>query len=560
MTLVQQATAEGDVAWVNASGLEVTPALETAVDRVARQVASWVDETQGRSRSHLFDRSAYATPRDPYQVMRVAKGAVENDDVVGSVADAIEGYMFHQGMKWEAENEDDADVFNQISRDLNLDHQLRIWNREEFTYSQVVIGLWWGQRSYTVRGKTQKGNKKRSKYDIACPVAMTFLDPLKVVPLPPGPFGQDRLAWHASRGEYADYAAMSAGMRPFDPVMSEFFAGMVTGLSQETRSLLASWRIDPSRLIYLNPRNVFRHTRTKAPYEAFPSVRLKSIFPQLDLKQQLMEADRVSLVGAANYILLVKKGVKDDPATQEELDNLNAGMKTLAKLPVIVGDHRLEIEIITPEQQWTLDHEKYDTLDSRILSRTLGTLTAGSSSVGERSTGSISPGTSVGRMLQSRRDMMARTIEAEIARAIVEHPMNVNAFDEAPSLAFTQRNIQVVSDVEFAQQVMALRTQKEISRESTLDYFGFDQATEAQRREMEEERFDDIFQTQVPFSAGGPGGPSGQEGPNGAGEDPSVSGARGGRPQGGGQSAQSPQAQTRRRSNGGSNPSTGGTR
>lgn len=554
MTLVQMPTAEAGVVWVNAAGVEVTPGMRSEVDRLARQVASWVDDTQGRGKSHLFDRTAYATPTNPFDMMRVAKGAVENDDVVGAVADAVEGYLLHQGFKWEAANEEDADVFNQISRDLNLDAQLRTWNREEFQFSQVVVGLWWGTRQYTVRGKTEAGTKRKKKYDIACPVAMTFLDPLKVVPLPPGPFGQDRLAWHASRDEYSEYVAMTDGMRPFDPVMSEFFAGRVTGLSMEAKSQLAAWKINPERLIWLNPRNVFRHTRTKAPYEPFPAVRLKSVFPLLDLKQQQMEADRVSLVGAANYILLVKKGIKDDPASQEELDNLNAGMKTLAKLPVIVGDHRLEIEIITPDQQYTLDHEKYDTLDSRILSRTLGTLTAGSSSVGERSTGAISPGTSVGRMLQSRRDMMKRTIESEIARAIVDHPYNVGKFDEEPNLSFTQRNITVVSDVEFAQQVMALRTQKEISRESTLDYFGFDQATEAQRREMEEERFDDIFQTEVPFSGGGPGG---QGGPNGAGEDPTVSGARGGRPQGGGQSPQSPQAQTKRRSNGGSNPSTG---
>lgn len=551
MTLVQRTTAEHQVSWVNASGVEVSPALEREVDRVARQVASWVDETQGRSKSHLFDRSAYATPRNPFDMMRVAKGAVENDDVVGAVADAVEGYLFHQGFKWEAENAEDADIFNQISRDLNLDSQMRTWNREELQYSQAVIGLWWGVRQYTVRGKTEGGTKRKKKYDVACPVAMTFLDPLKVVPLPPGPFGQDRLAWHASRDEYSEYVAMHDGMRPFDPVMSEFFAGRVTGLSHELKGMLSSWQINPERLIWLNPRNVFRHTRTKAPYEPFPTNRLKSVFPLLDLKQQLMEADRVSLVGAANYILLVKKGTKDDPASQEELDNLNAGMKTLAKLPVIVGDHRLEIEIITPDQQYTLDHEKYDTLDARILSRTLGTLTAGSSSVSDRSAGSISPGTSVGRMLQSRRDMMKRTVEAEIARAIVDHPYNVGKFDEEPNLSFTQRNISIVSDIEFAQQVMALRTQKEISRESTLDYFGFDQATEAQRREMEEERFDDIFQTQVPFSAGGaPGQPGGEV------EDPSISGARGGRPKGGGDSAQSPQAQTKRRSNGGGNPST----
>ena len=140
-----------------------------------------------------------------------------------------------------------------------------------------------------------------------------------------------------------------------------------------------------------------------------------------------------------------------------------------------------------------------------------------------------------------------------------ETPTNLgNSVDvlEAIKVGLIEQDVQVVSDIEFAAQVMALRTQKEISRESTLDYFGFDQATEAMRRELEEELYDDIFQTQVPFST--PNGP-GQQGPNGGPVDPSVSGAQGGRPPGGGTSPQSPQAQTKRRSKTGRNPSTGGS-
>ena len=212
MSLVPIGTAESNVQWVNASGVEVTDQLQGTVDRLARQLSSWVRDTQGVGRPHIFDRSAYATPNNPFDLMRVAKGAVDNDDVVGAVADAVEGYLLHQGFKWEAENADDADVFNQISRDLDLDGQLRTWNREEFTYSQLVVGLWWGYRKYTVRGKTDTGKRKKKTYDVACPVAMTFLDPLKVVPLPPGPFGQDRLAWHASRDELADYVSTTSSV------------------------------------------------------------------------------------------------------------------------------------------------------------------------------------------------------------------------------------------------------------------------------------------------------------------------------------------------------------
>lgn len=547
MTLVQRTTESG-TAWVNASGLEISDQLDGTIDRLQRQLSSWVDRTQGRTRSHLFDRSAYVAPNDPYSTIRVAREAARNDDIVGTVLDVAEGLMFHQGFKWEADDPDDADVFNQLARDLDLDSQLRTWMRSEFTDAQVVVGLWWANRSYRVRGSGKGGRARRKDYDIAAPVAMTFLDSLRVVPLPPGPFGQDRLAWHATRGEYADYTAMVDGAAAFDPLMREFFNGPVTGLSREISAQLTSWSIDPNRLIWLNPRTVFRHTLTKSPWEPFPDNRLRRTFIHLDLKQQLLEAERVSLVGAANYLLLVKKGSKDDPASQEELDNLNEGMKTLAKLPVIVGDHRLDIEIITPAQDHVLNADKHRVLDERILSATLMSLAA-TGGTGQRDHGALTSGTAVARTLQSRRHMMRRAIERELARAIVEHPYNVGKFGTAPSLAFIQRNIQTVSDTEFATQVMALRTQKEISRESTLDYFGFDQATEAQRRELEEEVYDDIFKTQVPFAAAD-------------GTPPSATGTQGGRPDGGGDAAESPQARTRPRSkNGtGSNPSTGGPR
>ena len=563
-----QDTSEANIGWINASG-QSNGVVSEAVAPIARELANWVSSVQGRSRSTLFDRAAYVAPDNPYKMMRVASQAVTNDDVVGGVCDVTEGLMF-QGIKWESEEPDDADVFNQINRDLNLDDFARQWHREEFKYAQVVVGVWWGKRSYTVRGRTQvedtgaepvvdpatgmskpkmkQGPKRRKKYEIACPVALTFLDPTKVVPLSPGPFGQDRLAWHATESELAAYSASMDGQF-MDPLMQEFFAGKVTGLSKDEEAELAKWSIDPKRLIWLNPRNVFRYCRTKMTYERFPENRLRSVFPLLDLKQQLLEADRVNLVGAANYILLVKKGDKDDPADQTELDNLRENFKVVAKLPVIVGDHRLNIEIITPDQQFVLDADKYDTLDRRILSRTLGALTI--SSDGQRNESTLTVARGVARLLETRRHMMKRALEKEIARAVCDHPFNAGKFESEPNLTFTPRNVQLDADSTVVQQIMALRTQKEISRETVLEYFGFDQATEAQRREYEEASgMDNIFQTQVPFNS-----PLNQ-GPNGGPVASQVSGAQGGRPAGGGRSKQSPQGTKPKTSSG--NPKTGG--
>ena len=527
------ATSASGARYVNLAGVP-TEIAESAVNRVGRELASWVESTRGKP--SLYNRTAFVPSDNPYTVMATAKAAVENDDVIGGVCDVTEGLML-QGVKWESDKPGDADIFNQIARDLNLDQFVRQWHREEFTYSQVVVGIWWGKKTYKERGETESGRKKKRSVTIDCPVGITILDPQKVIPLPPGPFGQDRLAWSATRDEAEGEAWMS------DAVMQQFISGRAILTDHEKKQItkLVS-NIDVNHLLMLNPERVFRHCRTKMPYEQFAVPRLKSTFPLLDMKQQLMESDRINLVGAANYILLVRQGTDESPAQQEELDNLNENFETVAKLPVVISDHRLSIDIITPDQEHTLSAAKYDTIDRRLISRVLGALTVASS--GQRNESTLTVARGVARLLENRRHMMKRDLEMHIARKVIE--ANPHAFEGEPNMAFTPRNVQLDADSQIVQAVLALRTQKELSRETVLEFFGFDQSVEAVRREYEESSgMDDIFKTQVPFAAGGMGGDS---------EEPrssQVDGARGGRPVGGGDTKQSPGKQARPRTGNG---------
>jgi hypothetical protein len=90
---------------------------------------------------------------------------------------------------------------------------------------------------------------------------------------------------------------------------------------------------------------------------------------------------------------------------------------------------------------------------------------------------------------------------------------------------------------------------REISRESLLEFFGFDQEAEALRMELEELMYDDTFKSQVPFSAPGQGGApqdgdnSGDEGTPPAAQG--AAGAQGGRPKGGGKTSQNVTKTTR---------------
>jgi hypothetical protein len=158
---------------------------------------------------------------------------------------------------------------------------------------------------------------------------------------------------------------------------------------------------------------------------------------------------------------------------------------------------------------------------------------------------------------------MKREIEKHIARAIVNHPDNAGIFDEEPNLVFTPRNIQLDSDAQIIQAIMELRQMNELSRESTLEYFGFDETAEALRVQFEEDSgLNDIFKSVVPFSSPALEGKQGDSGaeadagePAGGTSTPGAAGRQGGRPTGGGTSKKSVQGRVKPQSGNG-NPST----
>lgn len=557
---------------------DVQIAAEAPMREVAALMSRWIDNARNAAgRSTMFDRGIYTPPDNPYDEMRAARHACRYDSIVSGVAEVTEAYAF-QGVKWESSNADDADVFNQLSIVMNLDDVIRKMWHEEYVVGQFVAAKLWGQHEFTVRGKSKGGNARKKTYKVWAPSQIRILDAAKVVPIGMGPLGGEGLAWQATPGEIGYYTSSYQG-ETIDPLMASFFDGAYQPGFEEAGEL-GMLGVNVARLLVMNPQWVFRHTLTKPDYERFPDIRMKSIFGLLDLKQQLLQADRAALIGAANYILLIRKGLPSEPAQSEEIEALKTGYNFIAKMPVIISDHRLSIDIISPKVDLVLNPEKYDTLDQRILARLLGTLSVGTPNAG-RSETQITLAPSVAKVMENRRHMLKRTLELEVARAIVKHPRNRGLFNSEPNLVYTPRNVGLATDPGYVQALLALRTQREISRETILEYFGLDESVEAMRMEMEAEMYDDIFKTEIPYAAGAPSdavdpaldkgasppvitppvtkdGPnrnagtgsmpaSGQpstglqkKGPNGTAESPKVSGARGGRPVGGGKSTASP--------------------
>jgi hypothetical protein len=510
--------------------------LPESMRQIATQLTNWVQDTRslaGRTNS-LFDRHKYVSTDNPYDQMITARRAARDDDVVSGAAETTEG-MALQGIKWEHSDWETQDIFNQMATEQDLDSVIRRMWREEFSTGCFVVAFYWDFGEFKVRGKSDKGNKRRSTKRVWYPRKVTLLDPTRVVPVGMLAFGQERLAWRATRNEIAAFNAIALG-KYRDEIMELYYDGQYVVRDPDEQIELTRLRVDTSRLLLMDEELVRRHTLTKSDYERFAPVRLQSVFRLLDLKQQQMDADRAELVGAANYILLVKKGSKEQPGQPEEITNLRENYATLARIPVIFSDHRLEIEIISPKRDLTLQGEKYATLDGAIAARLLNVFSPPNSHSGQRTDTSLTLGRTISRSMENRRHMIRRFIEREMARAVVEHPKNAGIFEEGtPSLAFSPPRIQLEDASAVAQSVLALRTQREISRESVLEFFGFDQEVEAMRRELEKARFDDIFQTIVPFSS-----PNMNQSGGSVPADQAGAGAQGGRPTGGGKPTQNP--------------------
>lgn len=533
---------------INDSGLPMNEVMGAMSKEPAlAALVKWTSQTQGsgspeRRRGSLWDRDRWITPSNPLQQMMMAYEAAENDDVVSTVVESTEALAFSK-MGITTDDEDEEDIWNQIAADLDMDSRLReIW-RELFVVSQCYMAVWWDRKSYKVSGKTEKGiTRKKTFENLLVPTGITVLDPLKVIPVGNFLFNKEQLCYVADRTESDPIDSFLAGEPDaYDPVIANLIIAKYEPDFRE-RKQLGNLGVDVNRLYVMNPRAVFRLTATRPQYNRFASVRMKSVFEILDLKHQLRQMDRATLIGGTNFIILIKKGSDKLPAQPEEIANLQMQVRTVANVPILVGDHRLSVEIITPKQDHTLDAQKYAGLDMRIQARLYGTIMQQSTS-GRSADDSIKVARVIARGLESRRLMMRRSIEANI----LDLCFKANDQFTAPAkLRFYPKRIALDFDPALASYLLDLFQNGALSRESILAEVDYDEAEEARKRQVEKDKYDKIFAPTVlpPGSPGaGPGAPAQPDAP----ADPKSAGrTRGGNRNGGGSARGTGQGQAPR--------------
>jgi hypothetical protein len=471
------------------------------------QMVKWSITTHGEGRGGgrigtMFQRDRYVTPERLFEQFRVAYDAVDSDDVVGGVCDSSEALAFNR-LSFTALEEDEEDIWNQILFDLNLEDRLREMWRELFTCSQFYAVTWWGTKSYKVRGKTESGVKRKKTFDnLTVPLAITILDPTKVVPIGNLMFNQEQLAYIADRTEVDMLDAAVLNMPEADPISRQIIVAKYSPPDMERRNL-AKLGINADWLYILNPKFVWRHTLTRSQYERFAKVRMKGCFEILDLKHQLRQMDRAHLIGGTNFIILIRKGTDHLPAKPEEVNQLRGQVTMVSQMPIMVGDHRLSVDIVTPKMDVTLSADKYSVLDARLTTRLWGMFFVHGGIGQPRSDDSLKMAKVVSRSLESRRQALRRRLERQIVMpTVLANP----GLETVPSLRFHPSRIDLNFDPATQTFIQDARDRGDLSRDSYLGELDFDQEWEAVKREREARDYDDIFtQTNVPFSAPGPG-------------------------------------------------------
>ncbi len=484
---------------VNDSGLATSDVIDAVgLDhKMLASVMRWSNEVRPTSRhGSLFDRDRFVSPAGTFGKIRVARDAM-SDDIVGGAADATESLAF---------GEREQDRWNQWAGDINLDELLRSWWRTLWTDSQAVLACWWGQKTYRARGTGEAGRPAREQPTVTVPLRISILDTLKVTPVGTLMFGMERLAYIATREEAMRFdeilglaaeprrAGEPAPERQRDDIVERLIIGRYDAPLEEKR-VLREEGVDPTYLYELDPTSVFRHTLTRGTgWQRFADVRMEGVFASLDQKNLLRQMDRTHLLGGINFIILIKKGSKEKPGTPAEINSLAANAQTLVRLPVMVTDHRVEIEIVKPPLDGILDQEKYRLLNGDIAARLLQTLVLPSSNNDQDP---LKLGKLIAEGLESRRRMMKRSFEKHVLALIVERNQ---AFTSRPKLKYRPSQISLTFDSAWASFVFDARMANELSRDTFLGEFGFDQADEGRQREREAEKWDKIFKTQVPHS------------------------------------------------------------
>lgn len=471
----------------------------------------------------LLARTPFRVPKDIIEEIRLARTVAEtDDDVQAAIAQQI-STAYRDGMQHQHTDEQTQGFFNAWAEDQNLDGLLKEMHREYLISSQVTtLSLFVRKRLSFV----PDGTETEVNGQLAVPmIGILPAENMRVIST--DLFGNGTLAFEVVNDDMQRWLdeffnprttpARKYQMQQAEPVMAAVFTGRVEVPWNDPDLTIAG------KVLYtLNDQMVKRTTMPKGA-SAYPRPLLTSNFALLEAKRLLNVMDYALLQGGTNYIVVAKVGSDKLPGQQPEVDNLMNQVRVASRSGVLVGDHRIDIEIITPELKELLNPEKRKLVGRKItqaLLRIPEQVTGDGGTEGIKAEMTLTGNTVTG----DRRDMR-RHLENGPYRQIVKR--NPSRFKKAaPTIWFPP--IILTDSKDFYDAVLKTRDRGDIPRKWSVEMLGFNfEAGVEQRKREQAAGLDELMVPgNVPFSdpsqgpqdnnTGRPPGSSPNNGRNGA--------------------------------------------
>jgi hypothetical protein len=246
---------------------------------------------------------------------------------------------------------------------------------------------------------------------------------------------------------------------------------------------------------------VHRSTFPKGAWR-YPRPLLTRNLPLLEAKRLLNVMDHALLQGSISFIVLAKKGDEKKPATQAELTNLYGIVQRASRSGVLIGDHRINLEVIQPDLGAMLDPDR-----RRLLGRKLSQALLRVPEFGSDETGmAVQTFTNVAQaVMTDDRNLVVGHLHRYIWRECMKRNTAVFGRSDRP-LIWTPMIILQGLDF-WTQYLLKLYDRGDLPRKYMVAFGGYDyQSVMAQKQREVQGGHDEIFTPPpVPYSAPGQG-------------------------------------------------------
>jgi hypothetical protein len=443
------------------------------------------------SEGSLLARSRFRTPANVYDEITLSRELADRDDDVRAVIGLMVAVAFSDGMENHHPDEKTVTLFNGLAAYMNLDAVLKRMYREYLIAQQVTtVSL------FTRRQSVGVGNEGDTESMVAPLIGVLPSERIRTIGS--DLFGNAELAylpepklerWLSEYFDDTTTAARKAELRRQDPVSAVMFTGKVK--LDDAKVDLTGVPIDAYRL---NPRMV--HRSKAASDDHTPRPLMTANFALLEAKRLLNLMDFALLQGGMNFIVVAKKGTDERPALQPEIENLKQVVRTASRTGVIVGDHRLTFEIITPDLKELLSRDKRELL-GRKIAMTLLRLPETNGDSGSSGAATEAALEFISRVITSDRNDVRRHIENNIYEEAARR--NNALTNGTPRIWFPKIVLQGTQY--FTDYVLKLRDRGDIPRKTAVEAGGFDweAGVEQRKRELEDNIDDTMRPAAVPF-------------------------------------------------------------